>query len=208
MKFKIIGTYLLIALLCGFCFWAFGNYGYKSFAYNLGRGLIWPVNIFENTTKIDSSNDISFAQTYNKVQTEHKNYEGVYLFNEAVGKIMMNMYAKNNENFTYEDYKEVMKGSSSGYASASNMVASLFDNDRQLVKEFREKVDGMKLIDVIDAGEKADKETKKILSVRKVETSIIDSCVDSRVRAFRSEAGQEAMIRHDMLSEWKSECSA
>ncbi|TDX22980.1 hypothetical protein DFO67_12650 [Modicisalibacter xianhensis] len=208
MKAKIIGTYFIITIICTFSFWAFGNYGYKGFFYNLGRATVWPINIFSDDTEIDSSNDISFANTYNQVQAEHKNSEGVYLFNEAVGKIVANMYAKNNNSFTYEDYDSFVNGTSSGYAHGQKMLASMFDNNREMVKEFREYVDGMELIDVIDAGEEAHEETKELLNERRISASFTDMCVDMKVESFRSEAGQDALVIHDMLEEWKSECAS
>lgn len=207
MKAKIIIFYLVAAFIYGFFSWSFGNYGYKNFAYNLGRGLLWPVNIFEDSTKIDASSDISFATSYQKIQAEHKNHEGVYLFNEAVSKIMMNTYVKVNKNFTLADYEAVENGSMAGYASANDMLASLFSNNRLLVREFREYVDGMSLIDVINNGKEAHRNTREILTQRQTQLRVVNTCVDSKVSAYRSEVGEEALVRYDMLEEWEDECS-
>ncbi|WP_339118295.1 hypothetical protein [Halomonas sp. BMC6] len=207
MKLKILAIYLAAAFIYGLLSWGFGNYGYKSLAYNLGRGLMWPINIFENSTELDSTNDTTFITTYQNLQLEHKSQEGIYKFNEAIAKIMFNTYAKNNQNFTLSDYKEIENGSLAGYSSANDMLVSLFTNNRLLVREFREYVDGMSLIDVINAGNDAHNETLKILSTRPTRTQSIESCIDSKIAAHREELGEEALVRHDMLEEWRTECS-
>lgn len=45
-KSKIISVYLAIGVVFALYGWLFGDNSYKSFAYNLGMGLVWPVMIF------------------------------------------------------------------------------------------------------------------------------------------------------------------
>lgn len=46
LKQRLITGYLTIALLFGLYGWLFGDYNYRGLAYNLGRGITWPVTIF------------------------------------------------------------------------------------------------------------------------------------------------------------------
>lgn len=46
MKQKIIAGYLAIGVLFALYSWMFGDMAHKSFAYNLGRGIIWPAVMF------------------------------------------------------------------------------------------------------------------------------------------------------------------
>lgn len=211
MKATLIGIYLTISIVCGVSFWLFGNYSYKGPAYNLGRGLVWPINVLRDDTEIDSTNDASFATTYYRVQAEHSDYEGRYLFTEAAAKILASIYAKQSPGFSYENYISLESGSRAGWVHAKDMFASMLKNNRDSVREFRNIVDGMEFIDVINAGEDADAETKELLLKRREEAlsaSSIDSCVDDKIEAYRSEAGQEALIRYDILGEWEQECAS
>lgn len=51
-KAKIISVYLVIGVLFALYGWLFGDNSYKSFAYNLGTGVIWPVMLFPGLGKI------------------------------------------------------------------------------------------------------------------------------------------------------------
>lgn len=51
IKNKIINTYFVVGLLFALYGWLFGSTSYKSFAYNLGRGLVWPLMIFPELGK-------------------------------------------------------------------------------------------------------------------------------------------------------------
>ncbi|WAH55846.1 hypothetical protein LZ023_22745 [Pseudomonas silvicola] len=46
LKGKIISGYLVIGLIYALYSWLFSAYSHASFAYNLGRGLIWPAAMF------------------------------------------------------------------------------------------------------------------------------------------------------------------
>ncbi|MHA6163470.1 hypothetical protein [Pseudomonas sichuanensis] len=46
LKGKLISGYLLIGLVYALYSWLFGYYSHFSFAYNLGRGLVWPGAMF------------------------------------------------------------------------------------------------------------------------------------------------------------------
>ncbi len=51
-KAKIISIYLAIGVLFALYGWLFGDNSYKSFAYNLGTGIIWPIMLFPGLGKI------------------------------------------------------------------------------------------------------------------------------------------------------------
>ncbi|WP_085920433.1 hypothetical protein [Halomonas sp. CSM-2] len=136
---------------------------------------MWPITLFSDDTEIDSSSDDSFRETFHKIQSEHNSSRGVYLFNEAVGKIAMNIYVKNGNNISYEYYSNTSGGYSSNYSEIENMLLSKFYNNRDMVSQFRERIDGMELIDVINEGEEAHKETQEILEESKKEYSLKNS---------------------------------
>jgi membrane-bound ClpP family serine protease len=48
----IITAYVVIAILFGIYGSLFGDYDYRGFMYNLGRGLVWPTIIFPSLGKI------------------------------------------------------------------------------------------------------------------------------------------------------------
>lgn len=45
MKY-VIGIYGATVLIAAVCFNIWGQYAYKSFFFNLGRGLVWPAIVF------------------------------------------------------------------------------------------------------------------------------------------------------------------
>jgi hypothetical protein len=45
-KQKIFSIYLVVGLFFTLYGWLFGATSYKSFAYHIGRGLVWPTVIF------------------------------------------------------------------------------------------------------------------------------------------------------------------
>jgi hypothetical protein len=51
-KSTIVIIYLVLGLLFALYGWLFGDNSYKSFAYNLGTGLVWPVMLFPGLGKI------------------------------------------------------------------------------------------------------------------------------------------------------------
>ncbi|BEP57020.1 hypothetical protein GmRootV118_42640 [Variovorax sp. V118] len=51
-KAKIICIYLAIGVLFALYGWLFGDNSYKSFAYNLGTGIAWPIMLFPGLGKI------------------------------------------------------------------------------------------------------------------------------------------------------------
>lgn len=46
LKKKILLAYFSIAILFSVYGWLFGEFKYRGFSYNLGRGIVWPVTIF------------------------------------------------------------------------------------------------------------------------------------------------------------------
>ena len=46
LKGKLIAGYFAIGLIYTLYSWLFGQYSRYSFAYNLGRGVIWPAAMF------------------------------------------------------------------------------------------------------------------------------------------------------------------
>jgi len=51
-KAKIISVYLAIGVLFALYGWLFGDNSYKSFAYNLGTGIFWPLVMFPGLGKL------------------------------------------------------------------------------------------------------------------------------------------------------------
>jgi hypothetical protein len=45
-KQKITSAYLFVALLFGTYGWLFGQFKYRGFFFNLGKGMVWPVTMF------------------------------------------------------------------------------------------------------------------------------------------------------------------
>lgn len=54
IKPLLITAYLVIAVLSAIYGSLWGAYDYKGFAYNLGRGLVWPVIMFPSLGKLIS----------------------------------------------------------------------------------------------------------------------------------------------------------
>ncbi|MDN0076079.1 hypothetical protein QU481_14410 [Crenobacter sp. SG2303] len=52
MKNKIIVAYVGFGILYALYAWIFGDTAHKSFAYNLGQGLVWPAVMFPSLGKI------------------------------------------------------------------------------------------------------------------------------------------------------------
>lgn len=48
----IITAYVVIAILFGIYGSLFGDYDYRGFMYNMGRGLVWPAIIFPSLGKL------------------------------------------------------------------------------------------------------------------------------------------------------------
>lgn len=48
MKNYLIIGYVLIALICSVYFKNFSSTAHYSYAYNLGKAVVWPVTIFKN----------------------------------------------------------------------------------------------------------------------------------------------------------------
>jgi hypothetical protein len=46
LKQKIISAYFFVALLFGTYGWLFGEFKYRGFFFNLGKGVVWPVTMF------------------------------------------------------------------------------------------------------------------------------------------------------------------
>lgn len=51
MKQKIIGAYLVSAIIFSLYSWLYGDYAHKSYLFNLGVGLVWPAVIFPGLGK-------------------------------------------------------------------------------------------------------------------------------------------------------------
>lgn len=45
-KHKVIAAYIGFGVLYALYAWIFGDTAHKSFAYNLGQGLVWPAAMF------------------------------------------------------------------------------------------------------------------------------------------------------------------
>lgn len=52
LKAGLISTYLVIGFFFAIYQYFWGQYNYKSFAYNIGQGLVWPAVMFPVVGKI------------------------------------------------------------------------------------------------------------------------------------------------------------
>ena len=52
LKHKLILTYLIFGVMFALYVWMYGDTAHKSFAYNLGQGLVWPAVMFPVLGKI------------------------------------------------------------------------------------------------------------------------------------------------------------
>lgn len=52
LKAGLISTYLVIGFFFAIYQHFWGQYNYKSFAYNIGQGLVWPAVMFPTVGKI------------------------------------------------------------------------------------------------------------------------------------------------------------
>lgn len=48
----LMGLYAVTVLIATFCFKFWGQFAYKGFFANLGRGLIWPAIVFPSVGKV------------------------------------------------------------------------------------------------------------------------------------------------------------
>lgn len=139
LKHTLIGGYLIIALLSGTLFWLFGEYSYKNYAYNLGRGFMWPFNMFQSFPELDAESPVSYARSYMEVLQSHPNdREGHQLFNEALGYLAFYMHAQQNDAVTMENFDSLI---AQGKLSA-NLFKEMLEKDK-IANDIRDYTDGM-----------------------------------------------------------------
>ncbi|MGE7958600.1 hypothetical protein ACQKQA_18775 [Pseudomonas sp. NPDC089530] len=161
MKGMLIGTYLAIALVVGTLGAFFGNYSYESYWYNLGRGFLWPVGLFEGDTEIDGDTPESFAKSYVQMMSEHKNSKGRYLLPAALGKLAGLELAKADPSLVKADFAPLITGG----AVPQVFIQGLLKNPK-IVNSLREELDGMDFHDMLIAGDDAEAELFDLLDER------------------------------------------
>ena len=143
MKQALIGGYLAIAFVCSIFMWLFGENSYRSYAYNLGGALVWPIAIFKSYPEIDGDSPLKFASSYQTVASSG-HYVGEVDFHEAIGMLSYYYYAESNPSVTLKDFNDLMyKG-----RGADKFFAALMDDDA-IREKLADHLDGMSFGDIV-----------------------------------------------------------
>ncbi|HKM15286.1 MAG TPA: hypothetical protein VJY63_05105 [Marinospirillum sp.] len=67
MKQGLIGGYLAITFVVSIFMWLFGEHSYRSYSYNIGKAIVWPVSIFKSYPEIDGDSTLKFVSSYKEV---------------------------------------------------------------------------------------------------------------------------------------------
>jgi hypothetical protein len=206
LKSKLIVGYLLISVLFGSWGYFFGATQHMSYAYNLGRGLVWPVTVIKGDPEIDGDSDQAF---YTSLQEMKRSYPLKALHVEAaVGAVLVHIYAEETPEFHGGQIKAMFED---GGMIPADMFSNLMQV-RNLVDQLKERLDGMDIDDLLDEAEGAKEELLELAEDRPApvaaEPVIADgeACFDEKLAAFREEAGEDAPAHFAMLQEWRSEC--
>lgn len=168
MKGIIIGSYLVISVLSGIFMNAFGDYSYKGFAYNVGRGLVWPAILFESDPEIDGSTIETFSHSLGQLINSHKEQSGKIMAISSMGNVLMLEAIKKNKNISASEIKRLLHGSPQSMDSMLNEIYSVdgeFTMDNAL-SVLQDKLDGADFSDIIDEGDNALDDIKDIIDER------------------------------------------
>lgn len=143
MKQGLIGGYFAIAFFISIFMWMFGEHSYRSYSYNLGKAVVWPISIFNSYPEIDGSSPLKFASSYQKVASSG-DVEGNVAFNESIGLIAYYYYAKGDSSIKLSDFKGLMYQGS----GANRFFRTLIENEDIRIK-MAEYLDGMSFGDIV-----------------------------------------------------------
>lgn len=232
MKGKLIGAYLVISFIFGTWSYFFGPYQYRSYAYNLGVGIAWPVTVFKSDPDIDGSSDEAFGKSLQEMA--HAYPMQALQIDYALGVISVLIHAESDESVDGDQIKGMFNGDGK---LLEGMFSSVWKVNG-LKEELKDRLDGMEFSDLMDEAEDAREELLELaedrptpkkpeptpqLTLQEVpaiaetitETSqhasvstapTGEDCYEAKLLAFKSEMGDEAPVIYDMINEWRSEC--
>lgn len=170
---KFVVGYLAVMLVIATFAVFFGEQKGRSFFYNLGRSVIWPVTlvtstvntvgkVFKSATKLDGRTPQGFAVTHLQVMKDlREDREEQWSYSQGFTDISILYFVKNTPNFSASKYQEMLNKDQ----APDSLMRSLI-NDRALQDKIYLFMDGMKYKDVIAAGIKAKAETLEIFAQR------------------------------------------
>jgi hypothetical protein len=230
MKAKLIGGYLVISLIFGAWGYFFGPYQHRSFFYNLGVGITWPITIFKSDPELDGSSEQAMAVSIDEMSRTYPTQ--ILQINLALGSIAMLAHVEADESVDGDQIRAMFTPNGK---VPDSMFSSMWQISR-IKAELRDRLDGMEIDDLIEAGEEAQEELLEIaedrpgkpkplpvaepapvipstepadeplVSDQVVQVESGETCYEEKLAAFRTEMGEEAMVRYDMINEWRGEC--
>ncbi len=229
MKGKLIGAYLAISFIFGTWSYFFGPYQYRSYAFNLGTGIAWPVTIFKSDPDIDGSSDEAFGKSLQDMARAHPMQS--LQIDYALGMISLQIHAESDESVDGDQ----IRGMFNGDARLLNGIFSDMWKINSLKEELKDRLDGMELSDLINEAEDAKEELLELAEERpavkqtpkpapQVEPAVTETvieaqqnvpvaaaqsgkeCYEAKLLAFKNEMGEEAPVIYDMINEWRGEC--
>ncbi|MGQ7814610.1 hypothetical protein ACUTAH_02855 [Metapseudomonas furukawaii] len=229
MKNKLIGGYLVIAVIFGTWGYFFGNNQHRGFFYNLGAGMTWPITIFKGDPELDGASDEEFSLSLRKMAQAHQ-YEALRI-DYAIGIIATLIHAEADESFDGDQIRAMF---TPGGKLPENMFANMWQIEG-LKEELKDRLDGMDFDDLMSEADDAKEALLELAEERPapkkpepvaVETQPIaeetameeanaqstevppagEACYEAKLSSFRAEMGEEAAVRFDMINEWRSDC--
>jgi len=167
MKKALITGYIGIALIAGTYSYIFGETRHKSFIYNFGHGITWPVSMFGSTPEIDGDNPNAFNASYEDVFRSSTKYglsQGVEISTKS---LQFYLYAKGNTSVTQADYDALLSDQSRGADVMLAAVAAVNSNP-EIQKQFMEYLDGMSAADIFDEREDIEEDIANLLKDRPI----------------------------------------
>lgn len=161
MRNTIFGIYIIIAIVSGLCFKFFGSYSYKSLAYNMGQGIVWPFTAFADDPEIDGSTRENFGLSYQKVIVAHKKSEGQARLISGMNMLALLAYAELTPTFNKNEYDKLYKGPGQSFEVAAEIMKR-----PDVLDALRKKTDGMDFSAIISASNKAPTELQELLASR------------------------------------------
>ncbi|WXL26330.1 hypothetical protein WG219_02250 [Ectopseudomonas mendocina] len=206
MKSKLIVGYLLISVLFASWGYFFGATQHMSYAYNLGRGLTWPVIIIKGEPEVNGESDQAFYSSLQEMKSSYP--QKASHVDAAIGAVLVLIHAEQTPDFNGDQIKALFK-------DGSNIPPHMFSDLMQvrgLINQLKERLDGMDIDDVLNEAEDAKEALLELAEERPapVEPEPVvaegEACYDEKLAAFREAAGEDAPAHWAMQQEWRSEC--
>lgn len=165
MKKALVAGYIGIALMAGTYSYFLGETRHRNFAYNLGRGLAWPVVMFSDTPEVDGDSPDTFNVSYMEVLrsgAENGLGQGVEISTKLA---QFYAYAKHNEAVTQADYEALLGDHARGTDVMLAAIAAIQANP-DVQEEYMDYLDGMSAADLFDEQEDLQEEITDLLEDR------------------------------------------